>query len=178
MGNRAMIITDTGVEIVLSVVEKETPSYTNTITEKPVEKGVNIADHIKQNSYTLGISGIVAGDGYQDVLNQLIAIRDNGTLVTYSGLNTVDNLAIESFTPPRGVDISNGFQFDINFKQVRVTSLQTINVTINSNSSVTATLIPKVNSKKKKGKKSTKQTTVTNDIYVQAKYSALQKTGG
>ena len=43
------------------VVEKESESYSSTVTSNPIENGSTINDHVNNASGTLNISGVIRG---------------------------------------------------------------------------------------------------------------------
>lgn len=49
-------------DIELTVVISDEPTSEVEVTEKPVERGQDVADHVKKKPDTLSISGVVVGD--------------------------------------------------------------------------------------------------------------------
>ena len=49
-------------DIELSVVTSDDPTSDVEVTEKPVERGQDVSDHVKKKPETLAISGVVVGD--------------------------------------------------------------------------------------------------------------------
>ncbi|SMB95334.1 hypothetical protein SAMN00017405_0383 [Desulfonispora thiosulfatigenes DSM 11270] len=141
-------------DIEFSAVEKETPSGSVEVTEKPVERGQDIADHIKPKPIFLTINGVVVGDDAGDKLAKLNKYKNEGKLLTYTGRNIFYNVVIEQLDTTHDKGIANGFSFTMTLKHVRIAEGKTINIKKSN-------LPPKVNiktkKKEKKGKKQTKK---------------------
>ena len=76
------------------VVEKESESYSSSVTSNPIEAGSEINDHVNNAAGTLNISGtIVGGDG---AVNALKAMRESRDLITYIGVTRMANLVFTS----------------------------------------------------------------------------------
>ena len=107
-------------DVEFSVVESESPERTNEITEKPVEQGANIADHVRPMPLVFAINGVVTGPDAAQKLSQLSRYRENAVRLTYVGRNLIRDLIIESLTTNHAVKIRDGFSFDLILKQVRI----------------------------------------------------------
>lgn len=101
-------------------VETESISYDIESSEHPVEKGINITDHVKANPITLDISGEIVGQNAEAMKDRINALMKKGALITYSGNNTLSNAQIQSFKPQYSNKIWGGFTFSMQIKQVRV----------------------------------------------------------
>ena len=110
------------------LVIDETPGFSNSVTEKPVEGGV-IVDNVKQNSTTLGLTGAVTGDDAFQKLQQLRRYSRSGELLRYEGRNIFANVVIERFDTSHTVKIRNGFEFNLNLKEVRIATAQIVQIT-------------------------------------------------
>lgn len=118
-------------ELTFDVVEQEQPGFTNTVTDKPVEDGVNISDHIRPQPVTLNIRAIFSGENAMNKYSELIDMRDSEELYVYSGgLGTHVNLAIENISPMKNATFGDGYECSITLKQVRIVELQTVDVTL------------------------------------------------
>lgn len=109
------------------MVISETPSFSNTVTEKPVEGGT-ITDNVKQNSTILDITGVVAEEGAFIKLQQLRRYSKSGELLLYTGRNIFANVVFERFDTTHTVKVRNGFEFSIKLKEVRIATAQTVEV--------------------------------------------------
>ena len=77
------------------LVEKESESYSSSITSNPIENGAEINDHVNNAAGVLNISGtIVGGDGAIDALK---AMRDSRDIITYIGVTRMAVMAQNDF---------------------------------------------------------------------------------
>ncbi|PZD96401.1 hypothetical protein DNH61_07780 [Paenibacillus sambharensis] len=107
------------------LVESEEPSYENQATEQPVEKGVNLTDHVQRLARKLSIKGIVAGPGASRKRAYLIQASDSGKVVYYSGRNTFRGV-ITGLTTGHTSSIADGFTFSMTLREIRVASSSTV----------------------------------------------------
>lgn len=118
-------------ELVFDVVSEEQPSFTNTVTDRPVESGADISDHIRHQPITLSIRAVFSGDSAMDKYDELIDMRDSEELYAYSGgLGTYVNLAVENVSPMKNASYGDGYECNITLKQVRIVELQTVDITL------------------------------------------------
>ena len=76
------------------VVEKESESYSSSVTSNPIENGSDINDHVNNDAGTFSISGtIVGGEG---AINALKAMRNARDIMTYTGVTRISNLVFTS----------------------------------------------------------------------------------
>lgn len=102
------------------VVEKESESYSSTVTSNPIENGSTINDHVNNDAGSFSISGtIVGGEG---AINALKAMRDSRDIITYIGVSRVTNLVFTSLKFDRSYKNKNGAAFSATFKRVQTTS--------------------------------------------------------
>lgn len=102
------------------VIEKESESYSSSVTSNPIEAGSEINDHVNNAAGTLNISGtIVGGDS---AINVLKAMRDSRDLITYTGVTRMSNLVFTSIKFDRTSKNKNGASFSATLKQVQVTA--------------------------------------------------------
>lgn len=104
-------------------VENEDLSHDVESTSHPVEKGVEITDHVKRSPYELSISGkIVDHDGAKasDILAKLKSLQKSGSLITYVGRNALGNMQIQSFSTSHPYTNWGGCDFDMTLKEVRI----------------------------------------------------------
>lgn len=102
------------------LVEKESESYSSSVTSNPVESGADISDHVNNAAGTLTISGIIiGGDG---AINALKAMRESRDLITYTGVTRMSNLVFTSLKFDRSYKNSKGASFSATLKQVRISS--------------------------------------------------------
>ena len=117
-------------EVEFSVIESENPQDSVTITDKPVESGQDVSDHVKQNPSIISISGQMIGDDASDKLKVLKKYQKEGMLLKYVGRNIYDNMAIEHISRVHPVANRIGFGFTIKLKQVRIATAREVDIKI------------------------------------------------
>jgi len=113
-------------DVEFSVIEEESPELANEITERTVERGTDIVDHIRHRPVVLSISGVVVGDDAAQKLNQLREYARKGEVHRYVGRNIFTNMVIQSFPTSHTAQVRNGFSFRMELKEIRVARLETV----------------------------------------------------
>ena len=104
------------------LIEKESESYSSSITSNPIENGSEINDHVNNAAGILSISGtIIGGDGAIDALK---AMRDSRDIVTYIGITRMANLVFTSLKFDRSYKNREGAAFSASLKQLQLTSAE------------------------------------------------------
>lgn len=103
-------------------VETENVDMGVTVSEHPVEKGINITDNVKKNAVTISIKGEIVGENAKSVKDTLCSLHQNGKLVKYIGVNTLDNAIITVFKTENTYQIKGGYSFEAEIRQVRIAS--------------------------------------------------------
>ena len=99
------------------VVEKESESYSSSVTSNPIENGAELNDHVNNAAGSLDISGtIIGGDS---AIHALKAMRANRDLITYIGVTRMTNLVFTSLKFERSYKNKNGASFSATLKQVQ-----------------------------------------------------------
>lgn len=101
-------------------VEKESESYSSSVTSNPVEDGSDINDHVNNEAGTLSISGVIIGG--EGAVNALKAMRESRDVLTYIGMTRMSNLVFTSLKFERSYKIKDGASFSATFKQIKTTS--------------------------------------------------------
>lgn len=140
--------------IVVDASVSESHSFAAEVTDYPVEKGANVADNIRAKPTVLRLEAFisdapltnagrnqVASGGVtprpkyepnrsQDVLNQLIRLRDEGVLVTvYTGIKKYENMLLQSIDMPRDKSLKAGLRLTLTFKETRIVETQKVTIT-------------------------------------------------
>lgn len=103
-------------------VEKESLQNDVELPSHPVEKGINLTDHVERKPIVLSISGkLIRPDNtsVETLLGRLSTIETKGTQVVYEGRRIYHNLMIASFSHDADSKIMNGFNFSMTLKEVR-----------------------------------------------------------
>ncbi len=119
-------------DIDISVVSSERLDNKALVTEKPVEKGEDIADHTKKQSIVIELAGAIIGDDAGDKLNKLKKLQKEGTLIKYIHRNALSNMFIEDISSVHETKIRNGFEFNIRLKQVRIAQAKETEIKISN----------------------------------------------
>lgn len=104
-------------------VEDESLAHNVEGSSHPVEKGVDITDHIQRKAIELSIKGKIVDYGeYKaaDVLSQIKELQKSGSLITYMGRNNLQNLQIQGFSTSHPYTNWGGCDFDMTLKEVRI----------------------------------------------------------
>lgn len=109
----------------VDVFTQETITFSNDVTDHPVEDGSVITDHIFNRPLGLRVSGAVRSDlrglAY-NVLQTLHERREPVFVVT--GLQTFRRMAIVTLEIPREARTADSFQFSAEFRQITVVASQ------------------------------------------------------
>lgn len=105
-----------GIEI---FVEEESPKFSVTVTEYPVEEGEPIADHVKRELPSISVSGKLLGTDASEKRAKIRAMMESGETVSYVGRNAFANAVITSFDSGHNHRIANGMTFTMTLRQIR-----------------------------------------------------------
>jgi hypothetical protein len=138
-------------DIEFDVIESENPKDSVTVTDKSVESGQDVSDHVKQNPSIINLRGQMTEDAV-DKLQVLKKYQKEGTLLKYVGRNVYPNMVIEEIDREHGTRNRLGFQFNIKLKQVRIATAKEVEINMASPKDAT-----KVKPIANKGKQQPKQ---------------------
>ncbi len=102
------------------LIEKESESYSSSVTSNPIESGGEINDHVNNAAGTLSISGTIIGG--ESAINLLKSMRNSRAIMTYTGVTRMSNLVFTSLKFDRSYKNSNGASFSASFRQVQITA--------------------------------------------------------
>lgn len=109
----------------------ENPTSTADVTDKPVEKGQDISDHMKLKPVTIALSGFMVKDAASK-LETLKRYQKDAELLRFIGRNAYDNMVLTSLSTRHPVDNAEGFDYDITIQNVRLTKPETFEVDVKS----------------------------------------------
>jgi len=101
------------------LVEDESPSFEVEITDQPVEREIDLSDHVQRKARTLSISGIIVGDNADSTRAMIVKAQDQGEVVRFSGRTMFTGL-LSGFSPMHDHTIKDGFAFTLTMKEVRI----------------------------------------------------------
>lgn len=102
------------------VVEKESESYSSSVTSNPVEGGADINDHVNNAAGKLTISGTIIGG--KAAINALKAMRNSRDIIKYTGKARIGNLVFTSLKFDYSYKNKNGATFSATLTQILTTS--------------------------------------------------------
>jgi LysM repeat protein len=107
--------------VVLNVVYSETKDKSVSTTDRPIEDGWKVSDHVQKEPVTLKITGVCTGSTASDRLRKLETYMNAGTRLTYVGRRSFANCVIEDISSVKDADSSGKeYKFDITLKQIRI----------------------------------------------------------
>ncbi len=118
--------------IVFSAVEEEEVDRTNEVTEKAVEEGSPITDHVENQSRDFNISGVIVGDNAAQQKEALERYWKEKTVLRYVGRNRFLRAVITSLATSEDYRVGDGFYFSISLKEIRIAGSKTVAVTENT----------------------------------------------
>lgn len=141
-------------DIVMDAVVTENPSNTAEVTNKSVEKGEDIADHMKAKPFTVKLSGSIVNDAPAK-LALLRSYQKEAKLLKYTGRNIFTNVVLTSLDTNHTVENAEGFDYSITLTHVKIAKPETFEVNVknpktNKQDAKTAT---KVKAKTNSGRK-------------------------
>jgi len=91
-----------------------------SVSEHPVESGLNITDNVKRNAKVISIDGEIVGSNAKQVLSKIEALHNNGKYVKYIGQNILSNAIITDFDTDHPNTIYGGCAFSMTITEVRI----------------------------------------------------------
>ncbi len=128
-------------EISFDLVLSENHNFDSEVTTHPVEDGSEISDHIQNELIKGDITGLITNysintplitsNRAEDTFNALVELWESKTLFTmYTILNVYDNVAITSMPITLDENSADSLIFQISFREVKVVTLQEIEVEV------------------------------------------------
>jgi len=114
--------------VLLDAVKSDRPTHAFDVTEKGIEDGSSIADHMKERPPVLPISGVIVGPDAWPRLNRIRQMQSDRQLVTYANRVIYRNMAIVSISTEHDATIGNGCKFNITLRRVRRVASQQVQV--------------------------------------------------
>lgn len=103
-----------------------------TLTSHPVEKGLEMTDHVENQPIKVELNGVIVGSDYQEIKKSLRKLKNEGKRITYVGRRSYNNLAIEALEFTASKKIKNGEEFTCTLKEIRI-ALETLQSSQNQN---------------------------------------------
>lgn len=117
-------------DVIVDVVSSEDLSHDADVTTNSVEKGQDIADHVKAKAPSISISGLITGSDAPSKLQKLKKMQKDGELIKYVGRTMYNNMVIEKLHTSHAVGVHGGYTFSINLVNVRIAESQLVEVKV------------------------------------------------
>lgn len=114
-------------EVEFDALLSETVSRSSLITDKFVEKGSIISDHIQENPLIVTIEAVMVKNAPTN-LKTLRKFIEKKELLTYIGRNEVNKVAIETLDTVHPKENLGGFNFTMTLKIIKTTESQQVEV--------------------------------------------------
>lgn len=100
------------------LAEKEDLTYDVDITQQPVEKEINITDHVHRKPRVLSLSGVVVGEKAEETHRFFVESQDQGKMVEFVGRTSLKGL-LSGFTSSRDYTTADGYTFSCTITEVK-----------------------------------------------------------
>lgn len=116
-------------DVELDAVLDENVNRVSEVTDKPVEKGQDVSDHMKEKPKLVKLSGSVVNDAAAK-LALLESYKKEAKLLKYVGRNAVGNVVLELLDTKHPKENAEGFDFNITLKHIRIASPEEFEVKV------------------------------------------------
>lgn len=91
-----------------------------SVSEHPVETGLNITDNVQREPIIIKITGEIVGKNAASTLSKITKLHHKGSYVKYVGRNILSKAIITSFNTSHPNTIYGGCSFDMEIKEIRI----------------------------------------------------------
>ena len=106
-----------GLELDAVVTEAEIKNA--DVTNRPVEKGEDIQDHMKAKPYEIRLTGAMVNDAMGKI-GTIEGFQKDAELLTYVGRRKIENLVITSFSTKFSKDVKDAYEYDMSLQEVKI----------------------------------------------------------
>lgn len=103
----------------IEVVYSDKGNSSVNVTSHPVERGIDVTDHVSPNADVFNISGFITGANASSRRQQIIKLMKDGTVITYLHRLALSNVVIVDFDSTHDVTNKGGFKFTATLQEVR-----------------------------------------------------------
>ena len=107
-------------DIEIDNIQSQNISYSNNVTEKAIEDGEDITDHLHLQPKIIDLDCIIKGD-FQNKKQKIKNLRDERKLIKFYdsvNLKTHKDLVVTSLKFPENKDMKDGLKFNISLQEV------------------------------------------------------------
>lgn len=108
------------------LIDKESESYSSSVTNSAVETGADINDHVNNASGTITISGVIIGG--EQAVQTIKDMRDSRDILTYTGKTRISNLVFTQLKFDRTSSNIKGAYFTATLKEIKLVSADPLNL--------------------------------------------------
>ncbi|ALS27198.1 LysM domain-containing protein [Paenibacillus sp. 32O-W] len=101
-------------------VISENPIFEIDAPQYPVEKGIDLTDHVERRAVEMEITGKILGPKAASIRGQLVGAMNAGKLVNFTGRNAFKQALILSFSTEHDHEVANGYRFTAVIREVRI----------------------------------------------------------
>lgn len=116
-----------GVELL--VISEEVKESAET-TEKPVEKGSTITDHVTQEPLSINLSCVLTEKTSTVTLDKLKKMKNDAKLISYVGKSTYNDMLILSISSLAQVENIDGYVIEITLIKPKLTKILTYKIKV------------------------------------------------
>lgn len=116
-----------GIDLDAVVTEAETKNA--DVTNRPVEKGEDIQDHMKVKPYDIRLTGTMVEDAMGKI-DTIEGFQKDAKLLTYVGRRQIENLVITSFSTKFSKDVKDAYDFDISLQEIKLAKPETFKLNV------------------------------------------------
>lgn len=120
-------------DLEFEIVTSESTKLRNEITEKPIEDGANIGDHINHKPIEFTRDFVISGPDAEDKRDKLEDMSKSDEVFKFidvKNYRSYENIAILNINFDTDVSISNGYTGSITLKQIKIASQETVIVNL------------------------------------------------
>lgn len=111
-----------------TLVSTEDITESAEVTDKPIEMGSNISDHVKQEALQISIEGIMNGGEAKSRFDKIRRHKNEGTPMYYQGVESHKNMVVLNIEINHSVAIKNGLAFTMSLKQITVSTAKRVHI--------------------------------------------------
>ena len=115
-------------ELVFDVIVEEEIDDMSEITNKPIEQGGTVSDHVQKQPTYLNLQGAYTGTDAPEQLQKLLKMYYGGKPYKYVGRNAYDNVVIKKLRRRHNRDNRLGFDFEMTLQRVDIAKAETFEV--------------------------------------------------
>lgn len=106
--------------ILLDCTTAEEITLNADVTERPVEQGEDISDHMKTKPYEVKLAGSMHKDDADSKISRIEALQKDAELVEYIGKRRLKDMVVTSFSTRQNKHNLRGYDWTISLQSVKI----------------------------------------------------------